>query len=163
MTLRRSIWLILLIALPATLLFAPPLRLKLNNNSDWDLDLGVADITGLAGTDFATDIESGAAAQEIWIQNAIGNWRVDVSRADTTWHSGIRIDVRRTSDGTGGTTISGGTTYQEITTTDTSFFTGTGSPKDVALQFRTNGAFAGAGVPSGSYSTTVTYTITDNL
>ncbi len=163
MTLKRSVWLILLIALPASMVFAPPLRLRLNNNSDWILDLGVADITGLAGSDFAADIESAAAEQEIRISNAIGNWRVDVSRADTSWHSSILVYVRRTSDGTGGTTISGGTAYQEITTTDTSFFTGTGNPRDVALQFRTNGEFAGAGVPSGSYSTTVTYTITDNL
>ena len=136
MTLRRLVWLLLLIAIPAVLSFAPPIRLRLNNNSDWILALGVADITGLAGTDFATDIESDPAAQEIWLQNTTGNWRVDVSRADTTWHSGIRIYLRRTSDGTGGTAISGGTVYQELTTADATFFTGTGDPKDVSEIWR---------------------------
>jgi len=160
---KRWIWFILLIALPATMAFTQPLRLILRNNVDWDLALGVADITGLAGTDFDVDIESAANLQRLRIRNSTGDWRVDVSRADTAWHAGIRVYVQRTSDGLDGITISGGTTYQEITTSDTSFFTGTGNPRRIQLQFMTNGAFASAGVPSGLYSTTVTYTLTDNL
>lgn len=163
MTPKRLLALIIVLGLAAELaLAAPPIRLRLNNNSDWSLTFDVTDLTGTAGSDFATDIESADPAQQIRIQNSTGNWRIDVSRVDTTWHSGIRIFVKRTSPGTGGTTISGGTTYQEITTIDTEFFIGSGNPTSVNLQFMTNGAFAGQGVPSGSYLTTVTYTITDN-
>lgn len=160
---RTFVFFVALVLLVACQASAQPLRLRLNNNSDWDIALDVTNLTGAAGTDFATDIESLDGAQQMWLQNTGGNWRVDVSRADTTWHPSIRVYVRRTSDGTGGTTISGGTAYQEITTVDTSFFTGTGNPRDINLQFSTNGAFAGGGVPAGSYLTTVTYTITDNL
>jgi hypothetical protein len=158
----RGILPVILILICAEAAFAPPLRLRLNNNSDWDLALDVTGLTGTAGSDFATNIESDPAAQQIWLQNATGNWQVSVSRVDAAWNAAIRVFVRRTSDGTAAV-INGGTLYQEITTTDSIFFEGTGDAKDVSIQFMTNGAFAAAGVSSGAYSTTVTYTLTDNL
>ena len=158
---RTVLFVLLLLLIAGASLSAQPLRLRLNNNSDWDLTLDVTNLTGGAGSDFATDIESVDGAQELWIQNSNGNWRIDVSRADTTWDANIRVYVKRTSAGNAGS-VSGGDTYQEITTTDVAFFTGTGNPRYITLQFKTNGAFASAGVPSGTYTTTVTYTVTDN-
>jgi hypothetical protein len=163
MSAKRLLLLAILVGIATGVAFTQPLRLRLNNNADWDLTFDVTDLTGAAGSDFASDIESADGHQQIRIQNASGNWEITVSRADTVWHSGIQIYVKRTSDGTGGTTISGGTTYQEITTTDRLFFSGSGNPRDINLRFQTNGAFASQGVPVNTYSTTVTYTITDNL
>ena len=161
--LRRLVLALLFVAIPLShAVAAPPLRLRLLNNSDWDLTFDVTNLTGGAGTDFPADIESPDGQQELWIQNSTGNWRIDVSRLDATWDAGIRIYVKRTSAGNAGT-VSGGTAYQEITAPYGEFFTGTGDPRYITLQFMTNGAFAGEGVPSGSYSTTVTYTVTDNL
>ena len=52
-------------------------------------------------------------------------WRVDVSKSDTNWHANFHLFVQRTSNGSGNpNNISGGTTYQEVTGTDQSFFNG---------------------------------------
>lgn len=162
MTLRRFATLILVLGIAAGAFAAPAPSISLDRNTDWQLTVGAAELTGGAGTDFPA-IESAAVAQNIWVKKGAGNWRIDVSRGgEPTWDDRIVVYVRRTSDGDAGT-VSGGTTYQEITTVDTSFFTGTGLPKFITLQFMTDGAFAAAGVAVGTYTTTVTYTITDNL
>lgn len=67
--------------------------------------------------------------------------------------------VKRTSDGTGGGTISGGTTYQQITDTDQSFFTGTGGKKAVTIEFKLDNV--SVQIPFGTYTTSVIYTIVD--
>ena len=163
MTRKRLALLVAFFSVALAAFAAPKLTLSLDNNSDWDLSLDATDLTGAAGTDFPANIESDPAAQNLEVKNSVGNWRIDVIRGgEPTWHSGILIYVRRTSDGDAGT-VSGGTTYQEITTVDTTFFTGTGNPRYIALQFMTNGAFASAAIPADSYTTTVTYTVTDNL
>jgi hypothetical protein len=155
---KRLLLLALLLACVVGAASAQPLRLRLRNR-DWDVTVGVADLAGGAGSDIGDIPPSADNWQRIQIQNTSGTWMVQVSRADTTWHSGIHIYVQRTTIVAG---VTGGMTYKEIDTTDADFFWGTGNPT-VNLQFMTDGGFIAAGVPPGTYTTTVTYTITDGL
>ena len=162
--LRLSVLVAVLAASVSTDAFAPPLQLRISQaNQSWDVAVGPADILGGDGGDFADEFESASDEKQLDVKNPVANWRIDVSRSSASWHTNIHLYIRRTSDGTGTGTISIGTTYQEITTTNTSFFDGTGQRDNVDLQFKVGGAFAAAGVPAGSYVTTITYTVTDNL
>lgn len=155
--------LILLFSITGTLTWAKS-RVSVVNNLDWDLVFTVGDLTGGAGTDFPTDISSDAAQQLVTVKGSKGgDWTVHVERTSAGWHTGLILDVRRTSQGSpANTTVAQGATYRPITTIATALFIGTDDVDDVAVQYRINGGFASAGVPAGIYTTTVTYTITDN-
>ena len=90
-------------------------------------------------------------------------WRVDVSKADTTWNANLHLYIQRTADGTGDghplAAIAGGTTYQEITNTITSFFTGRRIRTDVKAQLQLQGLSVIVG--PANFSTTVTFTLTE--
>jgi hypothetical protein len=130
----------------------------------WAVSIDAGDLTGGPGTDLTDTYESETAQITITISNTPGsgdNWRVDVKRMDTNWDSDLTLEVRRTGDGAGGGSISGGTTYQEIDTTDTAFFSGSGDRSDITLQLRLSGV--SVHVPPDAYSTSVTYTVVDTL
>lgn len=158
---------LILLAMPAAMAVAFGWA-EVQANTDWQLTLDAGDLTGGAGTDLSTNIESAAAEQQISIRGLFGgpngNWAVSVERTDdANWNSLIDVYVKRTGGGTGTGSISGGLNYQEITSTSNQFFTGTGTLSGIPLQFMTNGGFAGLGLPAATYTTTVTYTFADNL
>jgi hypothetical protein len=128
----------------------------------WSLSIGQANLTGGAGTDLTTTYTS---ATNQATMNAAGtyswtNWRISVRRIDTTWHANFHLWVKRTNNGTSGTgSYSGGTTFIDLTTTDQTFMTGTGSRSGFTLQFQLTGV--STAIPAASYSTTIRYTIVD--
>lgn len=131
---------------------------NLTLTGSWSETIDALDLQAGAGSDLIDTYES--ASNEISIQIVSpANWRVDVRKSDITWHSNFQLYVRRTSDGTGGGSISGGTTYQEVTDTDQSFFTGNKNRNSVDVQLRLTGV--SIQIPPGTYTTTVYYTVVD--
>lgn len=128
----------------------------------WALTIDASNLTGGAGTDLTDTHESASHQVTVTISTTTGNddnWRVDVKRTDTTWHGDFTLSVKRTGDGTGGGTITGGAAYQAVATTDNAFFSGAGDRSDIPVQLRLSGV--SVQVPPDTYSTTATYTVVD--
>ena len=139
---------------------APKLNLKVQvQGGKWTIKLDETDLVGGAGTDFVSPLESAADKVDIDITNPAGNWRMYIRRVDSVWNPNIRIYARRTTDGTGTGTISGGTNYQEITTSDVSFFSGTLDRTSIKVQLMVDFSVA---VGINDFTTAITYTVTDS-
>ena len=118
------------------------------------------DLVGGPGSDLNSTYESAADQITILIEGAEqGSWRGDVRKADVDWLSGLHLYVRRTSDGSGQGTISGGTTYQEVTDTYQTFFSGSKNRSGISVQEMIDGV--SAGLTCDMYETTVYYLIID--
>ena len=125
----------------------------------WSRAVGELDLVAGGGSDLTFSYESALDQGLISISGTGKSWRVDVKKSDTTWHNDLRLDVQRTSAGTGAGSISGGTTYLEVTNVDTTFFSGNKSRSDVDVQLKISGVSVSLEIDS--FSTTVTYTVTD--
>jgi hypothetical protein len=128
----------------------------------WTVSLNVANLSGNGGTNFVTPVASAANQVTINVTSTqlSGNWRVDISRTDIAWNAGLRLYARRTADGTGTGTITGGTTYQQITTTQTAFFSGTRARNGITVQYQLDGLSVTLG--QNNFTTTVNYTLVDS-
>jgi hypothetical protein len=126
----------------------------------WFETIDASDLQAGAGSNLIDTYESLSDQTSIEIIGAAGkNWRVDVKKTDTNWHSNFELSVRRTSDGTGPGTISGGTSYQEVTDTDKTFFDGSESRIDIYEQLKLSGV--SVQVPWDTYVTTIYYTVVE--
>jgi len=125
----------------------------------WVLSIGATDLVAGAGSDLEPNYTSASDAVQIDISNTAGNWQVDVRRTDSNWHSNFILKVKRTSDGTGSGTISGGTTEVTVTQTDQEFFTGSSDRGDVHVELTLENV--SVQIPPDSYMTTVYYTVVD--
>lgn len=145
----------------------------------WDRNITQADLQGGAGSNLNSTYTSNASQVLLEIYrlylfpgNKIWNWAVDVHKEDVNWHTDLLIDVRRTGNGQCNQTtysVSGGTSYMNITGTDSQFFFGQVSGylgwfgsftvSDIPLQYRLRGV--SATVPAQTYTTTIYYTIRD--
>ncbi len=127
---------------------------------NWDLTIDETDLQGGPGTDL---ISTYASVTSMTIEvikgndNKKWNWRVDVSKIDNNWHGDFHLDVRRTGPGSGRGTISGGTIYQEISSTYQSFFSGYKNRHDVPFQYQLRGV--SVQVVPNTYTTTVWFTV----
>lgn len=90
---------------------------------------------------------------------------MEVSKNDISWDNQIALWVRRTGDGTqpgtpctSGGFVSGGTYWQQVTNTATSFFTGQCRRSNVPIQLEMRNI--SVVVPTGTKSTTIVYTVT---
>jgi hypothetical protein len=113
-----------------------------------------------AGSDLKPTYESSSNAVVINISNTAGNnWAVTVEKEDT-WPDNLHLRIKRTSDGSGSGSISGGNSdYQNIPySPPQSFFSGNGDRSGVTVQFELAGV--SIQVPPGTYTTTVHYTVT---
>lgn len=125
----------------------------------WSRAVGELDLVAGGGSDLTFSYESAVDQGLVDITGAgQATWRVDVKRSDTTWHNDLSLEVQRTSDGSGPGSISGGTTYIEVTTIDMEFYSGDRSRQNVDVQLKISGVSVSLGI--GSFSTTVTYTVT---
>jgi len=124
-----------------------------------DTIINASDLQAGAGSNLIDTYESGAGATVLTISNTTDNWRVDVRRTDIIWYGNLHLFVKRTSDGAGGVSISGGLSYIEITTIDSQFFLGAGDRSGINLKYKLTGM--SVSVPPNAYSTTVTYTVVD--
>lgn len=134
-------------------------ELTINVTGNWSETIDASDLQAGAGSDLKSTYESAADAGLLTISDTAGGaWRVDVRRSDTTWHTNFTLSVKRTGDGSGGGSISGGTEYQAISTTNVEFFSGAGD-RGILLQLKLDGM--SLGIPPGAYSTTIIYTVED--
>lgn len=129
----------------------------------WSTTVDAQDLLSGAGSDLADTQTSTSNQVTLDISGTTGdtdNWSVNIRRTDTTWDSDFTVYVRRTGGGTGGGTISGGTTFQAVTTTDAQLFTGAGDRSGIQLEFKVTG-FSVSAIPVDSYATSLTYSIVD--
>lgn len=145
----------------------------------WNLYITQADLQGGAGSNLRSTYTSDADQILIefyglyfWPGFRTWNWAVDIHKEDGNWHSNLLIDARRTGDGQCNQTdysISGGTSYMNITNTDAEFFYGRISgnlgwfgiftASDITIQYRIQGV--SATLQTQTYATTIYYTIRD--
>ena len=97
-----------------------------------------------------------------FFNSLFNGWKVDVSRSDIHWNSNLRLDIKRTSNGTGSifSSISGGTVDQQVLTTNSTFFNGIGNFSNINIQYQISGF--SVLIPVDTYSTTVIFTLIDN-
>lgn len=127
----------------------------------WNETIDASDLVSGAGSDLNNAYRSAGNATKLRITgiNPTDNWRVDVRRTDSNWHSDFTLRVKRTSDGAGPGSISGGLSFIKIDTIDTQFFSGTGRRRNIKLKYRLTGM--SVSVPPQIYTTTITYTVVD--
>lgn len=125
----------------------------------WTRTIDAADLQGLAGSDLNPVYESATNQIGIDIRQTGTIWKVDIKKVDTSWHGNFHLFIRRTSNGSGSGSISGGTTYQEVTDADQAFFSGDDTRNFIDVQLRLEGV--SVQIPQDSYSTTVYYTVTE--
>jgi len=131
---------------------------SIGGSGSWTLPIGPSDLIAGAGSDLVASYESAVDAVLLFPDpDGEVPYRVDVRRVDTVWHGSLVLWIRRTGDGMGTGSISDGTTYLMVTTTDQTFFTGVDYRNNVPIQFRLTGV--SIQTPSGIYETTVYYTI----
>lgn len=139
---------------------------KVKLRGKWDCVVPASDITE-AGSEYIGVYESGngevqfSVYDKFWIELFGYSWSVSVRKSDILWDNTAGIYVQRTSDGTPyffNGSVSGGTTYQQVTDIDTYFFSGYRGRKDVDIQYQLQGI--SVVIPAQSYSTTIIYTIT---
>jgi hypothetical protein len=137
--------------------------LTIVSSGDWSLPIGASDLVGGAGTDLPGSFESASDLISIDIAGTTGagdNWRVDVKKTDGTWNANLHLNTYRTGAGSGPGSVSGGTSYQEITGTDASFFSGDGDRSGITVRLKLSGV--SVHVPPATYGATVTITVVDN-
>ncbi len=125
----------------------------------WTEIIDFNDLQGGPGSDLISSYESLVDAVDIDISGA-GNqlWQVHIRRVDTNWPPAFTLEARRTSTDPD---VYGGTAYQQVTTSDRLFFYTNVRPnnaRNVKIQYRLSGV--SVQIPSGTYATTVYYTVT---
>ena len=79
---------------------------------------------------------------------------------DSSWHNDLIVYVKRTSDGQGGGSISGGLDYVFVLTIGQAlFFSGKGDRSNIAVQYKVTGM--SVDVSPATYNTTVVFTVVD--
>lgn len=125
----------------------------------WTESIDAVDLIAGAGSDLTDSYESASNAIEVNITSSGTSWQMDIRKVDGNWHGDFVLYARRTADGTGVGTISGGDAYQQITGVDNLFFSGTKGRTGVNVQLKLSGV--SIQVPPDTYITTVYYTITE--
>ncbi|MDD5712577.1 MAG: hypothetical protein PHY31_07465 [Smithellaceae bacterium] len=158
MTAQRVL-IFLMVILGAVLISRPVQAVGISATGSWSETINANDLTGGAGSILNSTYESGSSQINIDITGllALLGWRVDVSKTDGNWNSGMHLYVRRTANGSGLGSISGGTSYQELTGASSTFFNGLGNRSGIKLQFKLDGITMQ--LPPATYTTTVYYTV----
>lgn len=137
-------------------------QISISTSGSWSRSVDASDLVSGAGSNLASSYESTAGAITLTITGTVGgtdSWRIDVKKVDASWSSVLPLYFRRTDAGSGGS-VSGGTTYQQITDADLSFFSGAGDVSGIGLQAQVGGV--SVTVPPAAYSTAVYFTVVDN-
>jgi hypothetical protein len=115
----------------------------------WSLSLGLPDLAGPAGSDFLPEYTSAANAMVVDVSGALLDtepWTVTIHRADMAWDSSLSLSAKRTSDGVGAGSITGGLAFQTVTLVAQTLSQGTGNRSSIQLQLK----LAGVSVTMGS-------------
>lgn len=132
----------------------------------WSVTIPASTITE-AGLNYTTTTTTSAVSQSLMTltsgsQNI--NVFVYVQKTDVSWDSSLTLWVRRSGNGTGAgnSTITNGTTFQQVIDTQTSFFTTfmgkSRTYSNIPLQYEIRGL--SVLIPAKTYTTTLLFTIT---
>jgi len=136
--------------------------LDITITGSWTEFIDKDDLTNGVGTNLTGTYTSATNANLVTVTGALSSsdaWQVTIRRIENTWDSRLQISARRTSGGTGSGSISGGQAYIQVTTSDQTFFTGTGNRSDIRVQLRLTGA--SLQITPNQYSATIQCTIID--
>ena len=128
------------------------------DSTGWTEYINTDDLLNGAGSDLTVDYWSVIFNMDI--TGTLGNWQVDVRRSDIDWNTGITLSTRRVTDGTGSGTITGGTGWQGLQTTDNYFFNGSQDRTGINLRCTVTNISVLLG--AHFYTTTIIYTVYDN-
>jgi hypothetical protein len=155
---KRKLIFILIFLVLSSATFRLDALVQFSIYGNWSETIDSSDLTGIV---LPSTYTSSSNAVTIDIDaNVFEKWLVYVSRSDTMWDPSLQLFLRRTSDGVGKGSISGGTIFQEITAFNQAFFSGQKALNSIAVQFQLTGITLRT--PTDSYATTIIYTITDN-
>jgi len=128
---------------------------------NWSETIDAADLVGGAGTNLTSSHESPSDQVSLRVSNTAGvgdAWSIDVHRVDgVSWSGSIALYARRTGDGGG--SVTGGITYQSITTTAQSFFSGSDDVSEIAIQLKLDGM--SIQIAPDTYAAMVIFTVVD--
>jgi len=156
--LRKGIRLLLL-ALPLLCCGGVCWAIAITVTGNWADTIDASDLQGGPGSDLISTYESASNVGIVDISSTAGNWAMVVKKTDTNWHGNFHLYVKRTSNGSGSGTISGGTAYQEITDINQNFFSGNSDRNSINVQLELTGV--SIQVPPTVYTTTIYYTVSD--
>jgi hypothetical protein len=126
---------------------------------DWFLTIDASDLQAGAGSNLNPTYFSATDQIRIDIENTNTSWAVSVRGVATNWHPNLRFGLRRTTNGIGPGSISGGTSWLEVTGIDQQFFTGSLLRSNVRVQCGLTGV--SVQVAPDTYSGTIIYTVTE--
>lgn len=138
----------------------------------WNVSIPANTVTE-AGSNYTTNATSAINQTLVSLSISGGlfgtTYTVSVQKMDTDWHSNLSLWALRTGDGTGNGifilgTITGGTTFTQLTNAPQTFYTGTtgllgSSRTNVPIQYEIRGL--SVLLPVKTYATTVVYTISN--
>lgn len=101
--------------------------------------------------------ESTAGVIALSVTNPLVTYRVRARLSSGSWDSSVGIWIKRTSAGSGPGTISGGTSYIQLTSSDVEIFSGTLDRANVSLQCKTTGL--STAVRPGTYQSPIIFTV----
>ena len=159
--LAAALTLVLALAFVAGLGYEAWGAISISLTGGWSETLNASDLSGGAGSDLISTYESAVDAVSLTISGATGGsdaWRLDVRKADATWHGDLVLSVKRTSAGSRGS-VSGGSDYQLVNGVSHTFFSGAGDVSGIGVRLKLSGV--SIKVPPASYSTAVYYTVVD--
>jgi hypothetical protein len=125
-----------------------------------------------AGNDFPSSITSESSVYlsvvfaDYWDKKINSkNWKIDIYKSDLNWNTDLNLEVKRTGDGQnagnkGKVKIEGGESYNSISNTSYSFFSGMKEVNYIPISFRLSGFSITMG--AGNYETNVVLTIYDD-
>lgn len=128
----------------------------------WTFVIDSSYLVGGAGSDLMKSFESKLDATVINITSTGGSgdaWQVQVRKSGVSKLHGVTLYVKRTGDGSGSGTVSGGSSYVAVETSDTDFFEGSGDRMGITVQYKVSDI--SINVPPGNYSATIIFTVVD--
>lgn len=125
----------------------------------WTVTINSSNLIAGAGSNLVSSQESPADTSQVSITNVPANWRIDVRRQDSVWNAALSLQVRRSSNGTGSGSISGGTSYVTLTTSDQTLCTGSLNRSGIGMQYQVAGL--SLALPPNTYQTDALFTLVE--
>lgn len=123
----------------------------------WPLVIDASDLQSGAGSDLNPTYLSAVNQIRIRILNTNTNWKVRVRISP--YNPDYQFRIRRTTDGGGPGTISGGASWMQVTDSWQLFFTGSQRRQNIRVQVALTGM--SVQIPPGTYAITVEYRVVE--
>jgi len=131
---------------------------EMTATGSWSRTLTSADLSGGPGTDFPLQIDQGTPVSTLVTFNEISGtatWNCRLAMTTASWSPTVTLWARRISNHAG---VTGGTNWQQVTTTATALFQATQDAANIQIEYRFDNLSVTAG--PGNFTTTITWTTT---